>query len=256
MRPGTPWTRQQLLVALELYLRTPTRRVRNDNPEIVRVAVAIDRTPSAVTLKLGNFASLDPDFLALGRKGLEHASSKDRQVWEEMQGNIEAFAVESHRARVELKVEEETTEYSLKDELAEDRFGEDRPAQSTVRIHQSYFRSLLLGAYEDRCCITGLSVPQMLVASHIVPWRDDRCNRLNPCNGLLLSSLHDKAFDIGLITIDDDLTVRVSRQETERGDEFFLAAIEKYNGKQIRLPLMYEPGREFLAYHREHIFQG
>ncbi len=256
MPTRNPWNRQQLLVALELYMRTPFNKIQSNNPEIRRVASAIDRTPSAVKLKLGNFASLDPKVLASGRKGLQHASSKDREIWEEMQGNVESFAVDSYRARVELGVEEESAEYSLEGKSVDDRIGEDRPVQTTARTHQAFFRSLLLGAYEGRCCITGLSVPQLLVASHIVPWHDDRCNRLNPCNGLLLSSLHDKAFDIGLITIDDDMTVRVSRKEADEDDRFYVAAIQKYNGMQIRLPLMYEPGREFLAYHREHIFQG
>ena len=69
----------------------------------------------------------------------------------------------------------------------------------------------VMSAYNGRCCITGLSLSGLLVASHIIPWSHDRDNRVNPRNGLLLSALHDKAFDTGLITIKDfDMTVRVS----------------------------------------------
>jgi len=53
--------------------------------------------------------------------------------------------------------------------------------------------------------MTGISTDELLRASHIVPWA--RCEsdeeRLNVHNGLLLSSLWDAAFDVGLITFDD-----------------------------------------------------
>ena len=57
-----------------------------------------------------------------------------------------------------------------------------------------------------------LTVPRLLVASHIKPWSDFPNDRLNPCNGLCLSSLHDAAFDFGLITLDEDLKVVLSKQ--------------------------------------------
>ena len=70
-----------------------------------------------------------------------------------------------------------------------------------------------MSAYNEQCCITGLAIPQLLIASHIVPWRHDTANRTNPQNGLLLSSLHDRAFDAGLLTINDDMTVpRISKE--------------------------------------------
>ena len=79
------------------------------------------------------------------------------------------------------------------------------------------------------------------MASHIVPWRVDKRNRVNPRNGLLLSALHDKAFDIGLITIDDDMTVRVSRKHLVLNDRFFSTSIEDYDGHPIRPPEKFGP---------------
>ncbi len=61
-----------------------------------------------------------------------------------------------------------------------------------------------------RCCITGLAIPQLLNASHIVPWSFDVKNRTNPRNGLCLNAIHDRAFDCGLLTVTPDLTVRLS----------------------------------------------
>jgi predicted restriction endonuclease len=101
-----------------------------------------------------------------------------------------------------------------------------------------------------------LAVPKLLVASHIVPWRDDASNRLNPKNGLCLSMLHDKAFDVGIITITENMTVMVSRKQTSIEDCFFDSALLAYDGKNIALPEKFSPHNDFLTYHRQHIFSA
>lgn len=60
---------------------------------------------------------------------------------------------------------------------------------------------------EAKCRMTGLDDPQYLIASHIKPWRDctDR-EKLDGCNGLLLSPHVDRLFDRGLISFADDGT--------------------------------------------------
>ena len=253
--PGrTGWTRQQLLVAFALYCRLPFGRLHHGNSEIVRLARLIGRSPSALAMKLVNIASLDPAITSSGRTGLRGASTKDRAIWEEMQSDWEGFAIESQQAMMEVDAAAEQVDRATQDEDV-DRIGEDRAAQTTVRIGQSFFRAAVLSAYNERCCITGLSLPSLLMASHIIPWSHDKGNRVNPRNGILLSALHDKAFDAGLITIRDDMTVRVSRNHAARNDQFFSASIELYDGQSIFLPEKFPPDREFLAYHRERIFQ-
>ena len=133
------------------------------------------------------------------------------------------------------------------------RRGEDRLVQTTVRRGQAFFRSAVSSAYDRRCCVTGLSIPTLLIASHIVPWTHDETNRVNPKNGLLLSPLHDRAFDRGLIALDDNLILRVSRAIPE--DAFFSYAVASYDGKPFRCPDKFAPDQKLLAYHREHIFQ-
>jgi putative restriction endonuclease len=134
--------------------------------------------------------------------------------------------------------------------------GVNRVALRAVRVGQSFFRNAVLSAYHYRCCITGMAIPQLLVASHIVPWRADTANRLNPRNGLCLSMLHDKAFDIGIICLTDDLTVRVSKRYASDTDPFFRNALLAYDGKPISIPEKFRPNPNFLAYHRAHIFGG
>lgn len=65
----------------------------------------------------------------------------------------------------------------------------------------------MLSAYNNTCAITKIKINEFLVASHIKPWAKDQNNRLNPHNGICLNSIHDKAFDRGLITIDKDYNI-------------------------------------------------
>lgn len=137
-----------------------------------------------------------------------------------------------------------------------DYVGEERTATRRERLGQGLFRDAVLSAYDFRCCITGLAVAGLLNASHIVPWRHDPDNRLNPANGLCLSALHDRAFDKGFITIRDDLTVAVARRAAEGAGAFFEHAVAAYEGSPIARPEKFAPARDFLAYHRAEIFLG
>ena len=250
------WTRQQLLVAYGLYCRLSFGRLHHRNPEIIQAAEAIGRTPSALAMKLGNIAHIDPAIASTGRAGLSNASAKDRALWEEMHNDWERFAAESHQAMRETGAVM-TTKDAAAEEDEQERRGAERPAQTMARIGQSFFRAAVLSAYDERCCITGLSVSSLLVASHIVPWkRCDSRDRVNPRNGLLLSALHDKAFDAGLLTLDEALKVKVSPRLDMAGDPFLSLSIKNYDGRPIALPEKFRPEKKFLAYHRECVFQA
>jgi predicted restriction endonuclease len=132
--------------------------------------------------------------------------------------------------------------------------------QATVKVRrgQQFFRQSILNAYDVRCCISGINVPRFLIASHIKPWRDFPNERLDPRNGLCLSSLHDAAFDAGLVTLDEKLKVVLSK----RLKRFFpQPALEQnfvpFEGQPIRLPAqLAEPSADFLRFHREVIFKN
>ncbi len=254
------WTRQQLLVAFSLYCQTPFGKLHSRNPEIIKYADLINRTPSALAMKLTNIASLDLAITSTGRKGLKGASSADKAMWQEMQQNWENFAIESSQAISSIDNENQLKSnpaITQSEDEQIDYTGNNKTIQSQARIGQGFFRKAVLSAYNYRCCITGLSIPSLLVASHIIPWREDAANRLNPSNGLALSMLHDKAFDIGIITINEDMTVRVSENKliTEEGDSFYHSALQSYAGKVIFMQEKFQPHADFLAYHREFVFE-
>jgi predicted restriction endonuclease len=252
------WSREQLIIALKLYCEMPFGKMHSRNPEIIRYAKLIGRTPSALAMKLTNLASLDPEIRSTGRKGLSGASQADRDIWEEMTSDWDRLA--SEIARIERYYSGISLTSEPKEESADtpvSYVGETRSAQIEVRIGQNLFRRSVLSAYEFKCCITGLAVQELLVASHIVPWRADPGNRLNPKNGLCLSAIHDRAFDLGLIAISDDLRLLLSGRLRQSGTNSYIGhTFRSYAGKMITLPEKFQPDSGFLKYHRENVFYG
>ena len=130
------------------------------------------------------------------------------------------------------------------------REGVERDAVIRVRVNQSFFRRRILSAYEFRCCVTGLNVRELLVASHIEPWAQDPANRLNARNGLCLNPLHDRAFDRRLMWIDPKFRIRFSARlfgaaKNERSLNWLLS----FEGKPLRLPKTFAPDAELLSRH-------
>jgi predicted restriction endonuclease len=258
------WTREQLLVALFLYCRIPFGKIHRRNPDIICYAQLIGRTPSALAIKLLNLASLDPVIRNSGRTGMTNVSKADRAMWQEMHTDWEQFARSSRQAIEQLDQSQEIVN-ALNLEIEEaceiqgepvSYTGHDRMITTTARVGQSLFRQAVLSAYQNRCCISGLSHPKFLIASHIVPWREDPKQRLNPHNGLCLSVLHDRAFDQGLLTIADDLTVIISSRLKQKPDAFTQATLLAYDGKPLELPGKFQPDAELLRYHRCSIYSS
>ena len=260
--PAIKWTREHTLIALNLYCKLPFGQFHHTNPIIVEVAAKMGRNANSLGMKLCNLASLDPVQRARGIKGLEGASNQDREMWKEFREHPAVLGPESEQMLHDLFTKDQAKEVDF---LARDKVRLIAPSgptetQATVKIRrgQQFFRQSVLNAYDIRCCISGINVPRLLVASHIKPWGKFPDDRLNPRNGLCLSSLHDAAFDAGLITLDEKLSVVLSK----RLRSFFpQLALEQnfvpFAGQPIRLPeKLAEPDADFLRYHREEIFQS
>lgn len=135
---------------------------------------------------------------------------------------------------------------------------EDVASETRRRKGQDYFRRMILANYGGRCALTGIDIPQLLLASHIIPWADKthKQDRLSPCNGIYLSALYNKAFDWGLITISpDDYTIHLSGALREyETQDYFDRHIGSISGQKITMPIEHRPNRDFFAYHRDHVF--
>ncbi len=242
------WTREELMLAINLYCKTPFGQIHQINPDILRLSQLMERTPGAIAWKMANFASIDP---SLDRKGASHVGKLDVEIWNEFFDNWEQLVFESERLLIELDKENVVDSERSKD-IPD---GQEKERIVKTRVNQYFFRQAVLSSYEFKCCITGISVPELLISSHIVPWATDHKNRLNPRNGLCLNALHDKAFDQGLITISKDFSIIVSSVVQKKfpysPEKKFLL---EYNGKEITLPKRFIPDIEFLTYHNDCIF--
>lgn len=252
------WTKEQLKLAYHLYCQLPFGKLHSRNKEIIQLASLIGRTPGAVAMKLNNFASLDPAITSTGRSGLDGASALDREVWGEFHSDWERLALECERLRKKLGAGISAEDLEDIDSLGalgtQDFTGETRRVLTEQRIKQHFFRRTVLSGYGVSCCMSGLSDPRLLVASHIVPWSKDKANRLNPSNGLCLSAIHDRAFDKGLITLSDDLKVILSKSLRKLDENFVKQVFLPLVDREIDLPKRFAPDPAFVARHRNEVF--
>jgi hypothetical protein len=264
--PSVKWTHEHFLIALNLYCKLPFGKLDRKNRLVSEVASKMGRSPSSLAMKLSNFASLDPVQRARGIKGLSGATKQDQREWNEFHSLLESRGPESEQLLHDLFTNDDDTEVDFlqRDRVLLERSGKSFPptgpteatANVKVRRGQQFFRQTILNAYGVRCCITGINVPRLLVASHIKPWRAFPNERLDPRNGLCLSSLHDAAFDAGLFTLDEKLRVVLSKRLKHYLPQPILEqSFVEFEGQQISLPWkVAEPDPKFLRHHREEIF--
>lgn len=254
MPKSVPWTRDHLLIAMQLYYQLPFGQFHWRNPVLQAVAEAMGRTPSSLAMKLSNLASLDPAQQARGIKGLEGASRADRQIWSEFQTSWQPLFDQSAAALQRLGVAEPAEPFAT-DTLPAERGSPsattERTARVRVRVGQDYFRAAVLGAYGGRCCVTGSALPALLVASHILRWADEPIHRTNPANGLCLTAHIDRAFDRGLIGFDAQSRLLASPKLLAYKHDPVVIDLLRYRGQSLRLPERYAPDPSFLAKHRE-----
>ena len=237
----------------DLYFQLQFDEMRTKNPKVRLCAEAIGRTPASVRMRLYNIASLDPEATSRGILGLSNLPRAVREMWLWAHGDWEAFDIESGEALRGLGLQNQD-DASSEPPIQQDA---DRQVYMAARDGQSSFRRRVSRNYGEACCITGMRIPSMLDAAHIIPWSQDSTRRCDPRNGLLLTSLHHRAFDVGLLTIDSDFRVKVSPAAMNDGSPFTAAAMLQYDGKPMHLPMPeYAPRQECLEWHRTQIFQS
>jgi putative restriction endonuclease len=254
MAKKNDWSKDETIIAFNVYCKIPFKSSSKTNSTIIKYAKIIGRSPSALNMKVGNFGRLDPELKKKGITGLVNGAKLEEVVWEEFNGNWEKLAFESELllAKFQNKPIEEIIDFDIEDLP----LGKERETIIKARVNQSFFRSTILSSYNQKCCITGLSIPDFLVASHIIPWKTDEKNRLNPHNGLCLNSIHDKAFDRGFITITPDFKVLISKFFNDYSSESAVRELfSKYNNQSIILPDRFLPSKEFLDFHYHTIFK-
>lgn len=250
------WTRDEMILAFNLYLKMPFGKISHSNPQIIELANLIGRSANSVALRLVNFASCDPILQERGIKGMTGGKARCKPIWNEFYEHRETLIFESER--ILAQYQHTSIESKFHDDLLdipENLTGDYKLQEVKTRVNQNIFRQIIMANYDSKCGLTGIDIPELLVASHIKPWKDDAENRLNPENGICLSSLYDKAFDKGLISFDNNCKVLFSeRLEMNVGKEYYEKYFLTIKGQQLVKPRKYIPNPVFLEWHRDCIF--
>lgn len=244
------WSREDHILAFNLYCQIPFGSIHVNNPKIQQLARLLGRSVNSLSLKLANFSRLDPALQARGIRGMPHGAKGEEEIWQEFANNSEALVFESQKLMA-AKLGQNLVDYAGIETRDLPAVGTEREALVRLRINQNFFRRRILSAYNFRCCVTGLAVPELLIASHVVPWAEDEQNRLNPRNGLCLNSFHDRAFDRGLMWIETDFTIRFSPDliENRIGDLSNAHWLVSFERQSLKLPPGFSPDPELLRRH-------
>ena len=247
------------MLAFNLYSKMPFGQIHDYHPDIAKLAEILKRPAASVSMKMCNLAASDPQHI--GRIKGTRIAKMETAVWKEFHADPGKFMLETEKLLM-IRSGESPEDLPLIPELPEfDDLppGETRRRLVNSRVNQNLFRKMVLAAYNETCCITGIAAPELLNASHIVPWRDNPEQRTNPRNGLCLNALHDRAFDRGLISVaPDKLTVAVSpklKAAVAKSTSDKIQFLVDSDGKPLAKPQKFDPAPEFLAHHYREIFQ-
>ncbi len=221
------WTREQAIIAFNLYCKIPFNRVTSSHPELKKRGIV----------------------------GLANASKLDEEIWNEFNSNWDDLVFESEKILSLSEGKDVLEKLPILDEEFHFAEGVEKERLVKTRVNQNFFRQAVLSAYDFSCCITGIDIPELLVASHIIPWSKASKDRLNPRNGLCLNALHDKAFDKGLMTVTPDFKIKISKKILAKPSVPVELWIASFEGKDIITPERFMPTRDFLEYHNKNIFQ-
>jgi len=243
------YTEEQVILIIDLYTRTPTSQVKDSNPDIIALcdffnAHGYNSVVSGIRNKMENLKSVDPEYVSEGRVGRTKIRKGFKDLWlSELDNGFSDLD-----ARVELAIEK--IRHHLPD-------GGQQIITWKHRVGQAAYRERVLAAFDNSCCISGISTPELIQACHIKPFKVCEREGLNEQkmdvrNGLCMSLLHHKAFDRGLIGIDEEHRVMISPcwEDLAEDDSFF----RPFEGKRIKETPRTIIGEEYLEYHRENIF--
>lgn len=223
----------------------PFRKTKANNPTVIDLARTLGRTPASIARKLGNFGAFDPELKKRQITGLTHTGKLDKEVWDEFNSDWGALVLETDKIKETFRLPSGRPPIPRRTAQGPN----ERFATVKQRIHQEFFRATVLASYDYRCCICGLPHPEILIASHIVPWSVREDTRVNPENGLCLCGSHDRAFDSGLVGVNAELKVECHAKLHKAGDPATQAYFLAHDGSPLKMPQRFKPRAEFLQWH-------
>lgn len=249
------WAKEELILVFNLYLKLPFGKLHTKTPEIIEMANLLGRTVNSIAIRLNNYASCDPYHQNRGIKGMVGGIKQCQPIWDEFFNNQEELIFLSEQILAEKQ--NQTIEIKFNEILFDLKYlkGETKIREVKTRVNQNFFRQIVIANYSGKCAITGIDIPELIFASHIIPWSKNEEERLNPENGICLSALYDKAFDKGLISINENYQILLSAKlNKKRNTEYFQKYFSSIENEKLILPQRYYPKKEFIQYHLDEIF--
>lgn len=114
--------------------------------------------------------------------------------------------------------------------------------ETKQRVGQDKLRDYILDIYEHKCALCDIDKDDLLICSHIIPWRVEEKNRLNPKNAICLCALHDKLFDKGYFSLNESYEIIFG----SKADDKIMSILKDV---KFREPLESLPDKELLEIH-------
>jgi putative restriction endonuclease len=242
------WTRDEFILALDLYFRIPFGQINKNNPDIIKLAAFIGRTPSSVGMRLSNYANCDPKLKAAGIKGLEGGQQQCQPYWDEFsnsRGKLMSAANESRIHLIESNSKGRNQFYSHISEW-----------DNLVNEMYDYeFQDIVSKNYHEHCAISGMKAHQFLVGCHIIPSCENEEEAMKAHNGIFLNILYARAFVEGLIGFDTDYKIHFSSELKNHKLENGYHLFKRYEGEHLQLgDVVVKPNTFFLEWHMDTVF--
>lgn len=257
------WTRDEFMLVMNLYTKLRYGHFNYKNAEVIKLAELIGKTPGAVAFKLVHLSRQDPKHknrvkgLANPGKNAIEMYNEFTENWDEMLYQSEVLLAKYQNKKIEEITLDQSEIQEIENDILSGKEGKDVERIVKSRVNQSLFRKVVVNNYFNSCAICSLDIQNLLVASHILKWSENREHRLNPTNGLCLCNIHDKAFESGYIGIDTDYSILVSYELKQiKEKSTFSSLFGRHENKSIILPDKFYPNREFLESHLKTVFKN
>lgn len=257
------WTKNDMMLAMNLYTKLRYGQFHKNTKEVIELSKLIDKTPGAVAFKLVHLSRQDPKHKDRV-KGLANPGQNAIEMynefadnWDEMLYQSEVLLATYQNKKVEEIALDQTEIYEIEKDILKGREGKDIERLVKTRVNQSLFRKIIINNYSTSCSICGLNIENLLVASHIIKWSENKSQRLNPENGLCLCNIHDKAFELGYLGIRDNYKISIATELNQIKNTNTLDALfKRHHNQSIILPDKFYPNLEFLEQQYISTFKG
>lgn len=257
------WTRNELMLVMNLYTKLRYGQFNYRNAEVIRLAELIGKTPGAVAFKLVHLSRQDPKHkdrvkgLANPGKNAIEMYNEFANNWDEMLYESEVLLAKYQNKKVEEIALDQNEFQEIERDILSGKEGKNIERIVKTRVNQSIFRKVVVNNYSNSCAVCNLDIPNLLVASHILKWSENEEHRLNPTNGLCLCNIHDRAFELGYIGINTNYSILISNELKEvKEKETYTSFFGRHENNSIILPDKFYPNPDFLESHLNSTFRG